>query len=167
MMIFSAGCQSEFKPEKQTLKLTAHEFNQRFIANVNALAGSMGIDEQADTLDFIKKTEKQGEETTQYRLGDNTYLFENVDSSNKELTSISIMCADGDVAEMMTAETAYVAAIKAVNPEFKGDDFKKLQAELSIGAGNEDKSLSYKGRFYAKRVETLGTGETVVGFFIR
>ncbi|MBR1647164.1 MAG: hypothetical protein IJ685_10360 [Selenomonadaceae bacterium] len=97
-MILSAGCGTEFKSAPKTLGVQLQEFDKRFIANVNALAESSGIYEQATTLGQPSKTSNYAEQIIRYQLDEHLYLLEVVDDKTAELKSVSIECTGGDLA---------------------------------------------------------------------
>lgn len=164
-LILSAGCGTDFKSSPQTLGVKPQEFDSRFIANMNALAESRGIDEQATTMGEPSRTSNRTDQIIRYQLDEHLYLVEVVDDKTAELKSVSIECAGGDFAEKMNAEIAYVATIKAVDPDLKGDDFKKLQNDLFAEASKDDKKwVEYKGLHYLK-AETDST--LTFGIFAR
>lgn len=165
LVIFSTSCGTDFKSSPKTLGVKPQEFDKRFIANVNALAESRGIDEKATTMGKPSITSKLAEQIIRYQFDEYIYLIETIDDKTTELKSVLIECIGGDLAEKMTAETAYVAAIKAVTPALKGNDFKKLQNEFFSESSNEDKKwVEHKGIYYLKS-ETYST--LTFGIFAR
>ena len=155
-VVLSTSCGTDFKSAPKTLGVKPQDFDKRFIANVNVLAKSTGIDEQATTIGEPSITSNLSEKIILYRLDEHLFLTEVVDDKTAELKSVSIDCINGDLAEKMTAETAYVAAIKAINPALKGSDFKKLQDEFFAEGGNEDKTwIEHKGVYYLKSEKGL------------
>ena len=125
------------------------------MANVNALAFSMGIDDmQSTTMELYEKENVSGDENRTYMLGDNMLLVETSDTSNKELKEIKVMCMDKSLIWIRLAEAAYVAAIKAVNPEFTGEDFSAIHDELF--SEDESKMISYKKIFYVRYINDSG-----------
>ena len=156
LIILSTSCGTDFESAPKTLGVKPQEFDKRFIANVNALAESRGVDEQATTIGEPSKTSNLSEQIIRYQLDEHLYLVETVDDKTAELKSVSIECVGGDFAEKRTAETAYVAAIKAFTPALKGSDFKKLQNEFFDEANKEDKKwVEHKGVYYLKEEKGL------------
>ena len=160
LIILSTSCGTKFTPNSRTLGLTQDEFNQRFLANVNALATSMGIGEQATSMEFLKKESKPGEVSTTYQLSDTMLLTETINSENLEIKEITVFCGDKSVWEIRTAEAAYVAAIKAVSPEMTSEDFLKLQKDLKFDENeiSEYEEVTINTIFYSRYANNSAIG---------
>ena len=139
-MILSASCGTEFKSEQRTLRITPHEFNHRFLSNINNLTNSLSMKGTVTTLEIFKKESKPSEDEITYKLSDDIFFTEISNGSNKELKKVYVNCFDLSEPSIRTTEVIYVAMVKAISPEFK--DFKMLQDELRFESDN--KSEKYK-----------------------